>query len=270
MTGQLLAEGFTRTTSGEAVVFWILAPAAIAASLGMVLSRNAVHSALWLVLTMFCLAVFYVVQDAPFLGLVQVVVYAGAIMILFLFVIMLIGVDFSDSLVETLRGQRVTAVLLGIGFAGLLIVPIVRATSHARAIGLGAAGFNDNVNDIARLLFTSYVWPFEVVSALLIVAAVGAMVLGHREQLGRLTQKQRSQQRFTTPGGPITPLPGPGVYAMHDAVDRPGLLPSGEPARQSVMAEYADSAGINPLEEAPRHVGVREKRRIGLREKSRP
>ncbi len=256
MTGHLLAEGLARTTSGEAVLFWILAPAAIAASLGMVLSRNAVHSALWLVLTMFCLAAFYVVQDAPFLGAVQVVVYAGAIMILFLFVIMLIGVDFSDSLVETLRGQRVTAVLLGVGFAGLLILPIAKAVSRTHAVGLGAAGFNDNVSDIARLLFTRYVWPFEVVSALLIVAAVGAMVLGHREQTDRLTQKQRSQQRFTRAEGPITPLPGPGVYAMHDAVDRPGLLPSGEPARQSVMAEYADTAGVNPLEEKPRHVGV--------------
>src|ERR1700712_4479784 len=124
MTGQLVADAFTRTGTTEAVIFWFLAPVALAGALGMVLSRNAVHAALWLVLTMFCLAVFYVIQDAPFLGLVQVIVYAGAIMVLFLFVIMLVGVDFSDSLVETLRGQRIAAIGLGLGFAGRVIFPI--------------------------------------------------------------------------------------------------------------------------------------------------
>ena len=99
---------------------------------------------------LFCLAVFYVIQDAPFLGLVQVIVYAGAIMVLFLFVIMLIGVDFSDSLTETLRGQRPAAILLGLGFAGMLIFPIARTIAKPSAAGLGQDGFNNNVNAIAR------------------------------------------------------------------------------------------------------------------------
>ena len=105
---------------GETVVFWILGPIALAGALGMVLSRNAVHSALWLVNTMLALGVFYVIQEAPFLGAVQIIVYTGAIMILFLFVLMLVGRDSSDSVVETLRGQRVAAIVLGIGFAGLV------------------------------------------------------------------------------------------------------------------------------------------------------
>ena len=97
------------------------------------------------------------------------------------------------------------------------------------------------MNSIAKLLFTTYVWPFEVISALLIVAAVGAMVLGHREQLHRRTQRERSISRTRGLDGPVTPLPGPGVYARHDAVDRPALLPDGSAARTSVSAQYQDT-----------------------------
>ena len=248
----LLAEAITRTTTNEAVVFWLLAPVAVIGAFGMVLSRNAVHAALWLVLVMFCLAVFYVVEDAPFLGLVQVIVYAGAIMVLFLFVIMLIGVDFSDSLVETLRGQRIAAIVLGLGFAGMLVFPIARTIAKPSAAGLGDNGFNNNVNAIARLLFSTYVWPFEVVSALLIVAAVGAMVLGHREVINRRTQRERSISRTRGLDGPVTPLPGPGVYARYDAVDRPALLPDGRPARNSVSAQYQETINERLPEEYQR------------------
>ena len=237
---QLLAEAITRTSTGEAVVFWILAPVALAAALGMVLSKNTVHAALWLVLVMFCLAVFYVVQDAPFLGAVQIIVYAGAIMVLFLFVVMLVGVDYSESLTETIRGQRGAAIVLGLGFGGLLLAPIAKAISSTTAQGLGESGFNDNVGAIARVLFTRYVFAFETVSALLIVAAVGAMVLGHRDKRGtRLSQRQQSIRRFSDPERQASPLPGPGVYALHDAVDRPALLPDGSAARTSVTTEYA-------------------------------
>ena len=119
----------------------MLGPIALAGALGMVLSRNAVHSALWLVNTMLAFGVFYVVQEAPFLGAVQIIVYTGAIMILFLFVLMLVGRDSSDSVVETLRGQRVAAIVLGIGFAGLVGAGIARATQDLPAAGLdGDAG----------------------------------------------------------------------------------------------------------------------------------
>ena len=119
MSSTLLAAA-TDTGTGEAVTFWILAPVAVLAALGMLASKRAVHSALMLALTMLSLAVLYLAQDAPFLGVVQVVVYTGAVMMLFLFVLMLVGVDSADSLVETLRGQRLAAVLAAVGFGSLL------------------------------------------------------------------------------------------------------------------------------------------------------
>src|SRR5262252_7100754 len=107
-------------SSGEKVTFWIFAPIAVLGALGMVWARNAVHSALFLVLTMLSLGVFYVLQQGPFLGMVQIIVYTGAIMMLFLFVLMLVGRDASDSVIETLRGQRVVAVVFGLGLAVLV------------------------------------------------------------------------------------------------------------------------------------------------------
>jgi NADH-quinone oxidoreductase subunit J len=239
--------------SGEAAVFWILGPVALAGALGMVLSRNAVHSALWLVLTMLSLGVFYVVQEAPFLGAVQFIVYTGAIMILFLFVLMLVGRDSSDSVVETLRGQRVAAILLGIGFAGLVGAGIARATQGRVAPGLDRAdGSTRNIPAIAELLFTRYLLAFEVTSALLITAAVGAMVLAHieREPGSRRTQKELSRARFLENPRPQT-LPGPGVYARGNSVAAPALLPDGRPAESSL------TAGLEPqeIEQLPRPSG---------------
>src|SRR3954451_4855210 len=135
----------------EEVIFWILGPLALAGALGMVFSRNAIHSALWLVLTMLSLGVFYVVQEAPFLGAVQIIVYTGAIMILFLFVLMMVGRDSSDSVVETLRGQRVAAIVLGVGFAGLVGAGIAHATEDLVVRGLAdAQPDGGNVHSIAQ------------------------------------------------------------------------------------------------------------------------
>jgi NADH-quinone oxidoreductase subunit J len=249
VTGTVLAAAnFTRTSGAEQATFWILAPVAVLAAIGMVVARNAVHAALLLVANFFCLAVFYILQDAPFLGAVQVIVYAGAIMVLFLFVLMLIGVDSSDSLVETLRGQRVAAVVLGLGFAGMLVFPIGHIISGTKAAGLDNANQGGNVQAIARLLFTNYVFAFEVVSALLIIAAVGAMVLGHRERVGpKVTQKELARRRIAS-GRHVTPLPGPGVYARADAADTPAALPSGEVAPGSLAPEYEPVAPGGPGE----------------------
>ena len=238
--------------TGEAVVFWVLGPIALAGALGMVLSRNAVHSALWLVNTMLALGVFYVVQQAPFLGAVQIIVYTGAIMILFLFVLMLVGRDSSDSVVETLRGQRVAAIVLGVGFAGLVGAGIARATQDLPAGGLTEErGGNGNIQEIAEVLFTRYLLAFEVTSALLITAAVGAMVLAHieREPGARQTQKEMSRARFLT-DRPQT-LPGPGVYARANSVASPALLPDGS------VSEDSFATGIDPSEvdQMPRPTG---------------
>ncbi|BCB81053.1 hypothetical protein Pflav_074630 [Phytohabitans flavus] len=185
-------------SSGEAVTFWILAVFALFGALGMVLSRNAIHSALWLVLTMLCLGVFYVLQSAPFIGLAQIIVYTGAIMMLFLFVLMLVGRDASDSLIETLRGQRLAAVALGIGFAALVGTGLYRALRETPAAGLDQANAGGNVQGIAALLFTKYVFAFEVTSALLITAALGAMVLAHieRRRGEKRTQPEMMRARF--------------------------------------------------------------------------
>ena len=156
----------------EVVGFWILAPLAVIGALMILISRKAVHSALWMALTMIILAVFYVEQGAIFLGVVQVVVYTGAVMMLFLFVLMVVGVDSSDSLVETIKGQRIAAVLFALGFAGLLIAGI-GSTVVSDSAGLTIANIQNggNVEGIAKLIFGRYVLAFEVTSALLITAA---------------------------------------------------------------------------------------------------
>jgi NADH-quinone oxidoreductase subunit J len=221
---------------GETVLFWVLGPIALAGALGMVFSRNAVHSALWLVNTMLAFGVFYVVQEAPFLGAVQIIVYTGAIMILFLFVLMLVGRDTSDSVVETLRGQRVAATVLGIAFAALVGAGIARATRDLPVTGLeGVQGERGNIPAIAESLFTDYLLAFEVTSALLITAAVGAMVLAHieREPGSRQTQKELSRARFLTSNQPQT-LPGPGVFARANSVAVPALLPDGSRSEASL------------------------------------
>ncbi|SHN79908.1 NADH dehydrogenase subunit J [Geodermatophilus obscurus] len=239
--------------TGEAVVFWVLGPISLAGALGMVLSRNAVHSALWLINTMLALGVFYVVQEAPFLGAVQIIVYTGAIMILFLFVLMLVGRDSSDSVVETLRGQRVAAIVLGLGFAGLVGAGIARATQDLPVAGLAAVqgAETSNIEAIAGLLYSRYLLAFEVTGALLITAAVGALVLTHveREAGERRTQKELSRARFLT--GRAQTLPGPGVYARANSVAAPGLLPDGR------LAEDSFATGIEPqeVEQMPRPAG---------------
>ncbi|AFR46994.1 MULTISPECIES: NADH-quinone oxidoreductase subunit J [Gordonia] len=238
-----LADEAVRTSTGEAIQFWVLGTVAVAGALGVVFATKAVYSAIFLATTMIVLAVFYVAQGALFLGVVQVVVYTGAVMMLFLFVIMLIGVDSSDSLRETLRGQRVSAALIGLGFGVLLIAGIGSATvgvvTGATAPDAMAAGSDDAVEAIAELIFVRYLWAFELTGALLIAATLGAMVLAHRERFGpRLTQKELSQARFRS-GVNLTPLPTPGVYARHNAVDVPARLPDGSPSDLSVNAILA-------------------------------
>ncbi|GIF15085.1 NADH-quinone oxidoreductase subunit J [Actinoplanes teichomyceticus] len=225
----------THVSTGEQVAFWILGSLAVIGALGMVLARNAVHSALWLVVTMLNLGFLYVINSAPFLGFVQIIVYTGAIMMLFLFVLMLVGRDASDSLIETLRGQRLAAIVLGIGFAGLVGTGLGRALADTPAAGLEAANQHGNVPGLAALLFTRYVFAFEVTSALLITAAVGAMLLAHveRAKADRVDQVTRMKERFR-PGNYPGPKPGPGVYANTMSVAAPARLPDGNGAESSI------------------------------------
>jgi len=225
-----------------AVTFWLLAPLVVLAALGILFVRKAVHAALLLATVMVSLAVMYLLLEAPFLFAVQIIVYTGAILMLFLFVVMLVGVDASDSLVETIKGQRLLAVLAGLAFGLLLVVGVAQVAVGA-ANGLDAANGEGNVQGLANLLFTSYVFAFEATAALLITAAVGAMVLAHRERLTpRLGQRELAAQRmkeWSETGKPLVPLPAPGVYARHNAVDTPALLPDGSPAESSVSRVLA-------------------------------
>nr|WP_197503498.1 NADH-quinone oxidoreductase subunit J [Mycobacterium sp. E740] len=225
------APGHTSTT--EAVLFWVLGAVAVLGALGVVIAPKAVYSAMFLATTMIVLAVFYISQGALFLGVVQVVVYTGAVMMLFLFVLMLIGVDSSESLVEAIRGQRVAAIVVGVGF-GILLIGGIGNVSAGGFAGLGQANAGGNVEGLAALIFVRYLWAFELTSALLITAALGAMVLAHRERFERRkTQRELAEERFR-PGGYPTTLPNPGVFARNNAVDIAARLPDGSGSDLSV------------------------------------
>jgi NADH-quinone oxidoreductase subunit J len=223
--------------TGEEFAFWILGSIAVIGALGMVFARNAVHSALWLVLTMLCLGFLYVVNAAPFLGAVQIIVYTGAIMMLFLFVLMLVGRDASDSLIETLRGQRVAAIVLGVAFAILIATGLARSLGDEPWTGLAQANaaHGGNVQGLAALLFTKYVFAFEVTSALLITAAVGAMLMAHVERAkGEIADQVTRMTRRFRPGNYPGPKAGPGVYANTMSVAAPAKLPDGNGSERSI------------------------------------
>jgi NADH-quinone oxidoreductase subunit J len=224
------------------VTFWLLAPIMVLAALGILFVRKAVHAALLLAVVMIGLAILYAVLDAPFLFAVQIIVYTGAILMLFLFVVMLVGVDASDSVVETIRGQRVLAIIGGLLLGSVLVIGLTQITLGT-VVGLDEANKDGNVPAVADILFSRYVFAFETTSALLITAAVGAMVLAHRERLvPKPTQVMLADQRvrdYAEHGRHLGPLPPPGVYARHNAVDTPALLPDGTAAEASVSRVLA-------------------------------
>ncbi|MFY4719509.1 NADH-quinone oxidoreductase subunit J [Streptomyces sp. LaBMicrA B280] len=243
MSAQLAA--YT-TSTGEAFQFWVLGTVAVIGALCTVFMRKAVHSALSLAGTMIVLAVFYLANGAYFLGVVQIVVYTGAIMMLFLFVVMLVGVTAADSLKETIKGQRWLALLCGVGFGVLLLAGIANASLKDFA-GTGQANAGGNVEGLAALIFTKYVFAFEITGALLITAAVGAMVLTHRERTERAkTQRELAEQRVRE-GKHLPPLPAPGVYARHNAVDIAGLLPDGTPSELTVSKTLRERGQIRDV-----------------------
>jgi NADH-quinone oxidoreductase subunit J len=164
------------------VVFWVFAPIAIGAAVAMLLMRNVVHAALFLVLNFGCIAVMFLLLDAPFLFAVQIIVYAGAIMVLFLFVIMLLGVDRTDVRTERLFLQRPLAIVLGAAFFVEIGMAVRAGVGFATKApdGFEALQPLGNAQAVADVLFRQYFFPFEVTSILLIVAAIAAMVLAQR------------------------------------------------------------------------------------------
>jgi NADH-quinone oxidoreductase subunit J len=183
--------------TAEFWVFWILAPISLGAAIAMVLMRNAVHAALMLVLNFFTVAALYAVLQAQFLAVVQIIVYAGAVMVLFLFVLMLLGVAREEPRGEGYRWQRPAALVGGLAlFAALAVTvagPYLGAASTCPpaeppaapgepCVGLADANAEGNVRGVGLLLFTRYVWPFEATAVLLVIAAIGAVVLGRRRE----------------------------------------------------------------------------------------
>ena len=233
----VLAAGTNTDVIARETIFWILAIASVGAALAMILVRQAVHCAMMLAVVMLCLATMYAMQGAPFLAFVQIIVYTGAVLMLFLFVIMLIGISAADSLKETIKGQRMAAGLAAIGFFVIVILGIGHAALGPAAPNSASFG-TDNLTGLATLIFTTYVFPFEVTGALLITAALGAMVLAHRERtVPRPSQRVLAARRLAS--GHMAPDPSPGVYALHDAADRPALLPDGRTSESSVSPVLA-------------------------------
>lgn len=224
------------------IAFYVLAPIMVLAALGILFVRKAVHAALLLAVVMVSLAVLYLVLEGPFLFAVQIVVYTGAILMLFLFVVMLVGVDASDSVVETIRGQRIFAILGGL-ILGLTLVIGLAQISLGAAVGLAEVNKEGNIEALANIMFSRYVFAFEVTSALLITAALGAMVLAHRERLApKPTQADLAAQRirdYAASGKHPGPLPSPGVFARHNAIGTPALLPDGSVAESSISRVLA-------------------------------
>lgn len=241
----------TTTSTGEAFQFWILGTVAVIGALSTVLLKRAVHSALSLAGTMIVLAVFYLANGAYFLGIVQIVVYTGAIMMLFLFVVMLVGVTAADSLKETLKGQRWLALGCSLGFGILLIAGIGNA-SLSTFNGLGAANtrHGGNVEGLANLIFTKYVFAFEITGALLITATVGAMVLTHRERTERAkTQREMSEERVRGKHLRRSPHPAstPGTTRWTSPVCSPtARRPSSPSCRRCVSAARSVTSRSSP------------------------
>jgi NADH-quinone oxidoreductase subunit J len=188
------------------VVFWVFAPISIGSAIGMLFQRNAVHAALFLIVNFFTIAVFFLILGAPFLFAVQIIVYAGAILVLFLFVIMLLGVDREETLIEQLRGQRPLAIVLGLGIAVELFFAIRAGVGFATR---GPENFDEvanrglvgNAEALSRVLFRNYFFPFEVTSILLIIAAIAVMVLASRRAraITRAEQAAAVDRRETEP-----------------------------------------------------------------------
>lgn len=230
---------------GETILFGILAVAIIfAAIFGLLIARRAVYTVISVIFVMVGLAFFYTMLEAPFMGVVQVVVYTGAILMMFLFVLMLIGVDSADTSHETLRGQRTVAILGGLGIFALLAAmalkanPMTTFAEYGLPYGLEQANADTNPVAVAQVILANHVLTLELTGTLLIVAALGAMVLTHRDRVTpKVTQEQMAHQKvqaFTETGSNINVRPNPGVYAESNSSANPSLTAYGQPIEDSV------------------------------------
>lgn len=224
--------------TGQVIVFWLFGVFAVAGALGMVAFRKPVHSALSLAGMMVSLACIYASLEAPFLFVSQVIVYTGAVMMLFLFTMMIIGVDTVDSMIETIKGHRVASFAAAALFGVLLILGVAQGAVGGQAAGLEQANADGNVEGIAQIVFGPFLYPFIITSALIMVATIAAIVLSHGERLtphkGQVERAQARTKAFGTEGADPAPKPAPGVYARNNSIAYPALLPDGSVAEESI------------------------------------
>ena len=236
MTGQQTTT--LHISTGEALLFGVIAVVMIAlAVFGLLITRRAVYSAICVIADMVCLAFLYTMLEAPFMGVVQVAVYTGAILMMFLFVLMMIGVDAADSTHEILRGPRIFAVLGGLDFV-VIGVGAVLAAREPEAAGLKQANADTNPGAIARAIVGNHVLAMELTGTLLIVAALGAMTLTHRERtrrkLDQAALQEAKMRAFAERGRHIGQKPPTGVYAESNSAADPALTVGGEIEEASV------------------------------------
>lgn len=212
----------------NAFLFWVIAVGTVVPSLALLFARKAVHVAVAVVFVMIGLAASYVMLAAPFLGMVQIVVYTGAVMMLFVFVLMLIGVSGKEDLRETIKGQKWAGLLIAAGI-GLVLFGVISRVSLTIA-----EPTEGDPTAIAGELFGPFVVVVETLGFVLIVAAVGALVLTHLPRLvPKHTQREIAEDRVRVGANPVN-KPMPGVYARHNALDVPALDPQGEPIEDSI------------------------------------
>lgn len=241
-----LADGGSTTGIVGQILSWLLAITIVAAALGMVLSRKLIHSALSLLLVMVGMAIEYAILNAPFVFVVQIVVYAGAIMVMFLFIVMMVGADEAVTDSDPIPGQRIAAIIITVALAVLFATAIALVDwGDPAQIDKANSTAGGNIVGLSELIFDKYVVIFEVLSALLIVAVVGAIVLTLRTRIkNRPTQRETMEARFRAyaeKGTNVAAMPGAGVYAGSNAMDVPALLPDGSELRSSIAEEIYDA-----------------------------
>ncbi|MDR0626127.1 MAG: NADH-quinone oxidoreductase subunit J [Bifidobacteriaceae bacterium] len=239
------ATGLVMSTS-EQFLFWIVGAIVVLGASALLFSKRAVLTACSVMVTMVGLAFLYVGLGSPFLGVVQVVVYTGAIMMLFVFVLMLVGVDVSDSFIETIRGQRWIGVIFGLGLLVVLAGAVFRST-FSFAIGTAQADEGNNAGAVASLLFSDFAFTLEITGCLLIIAAMGAVILTLRVRLTKAVAQGEMVAIRLKRGMRLTPPPAPGNYARHNAADAPAIDADGKIIDDSVPSALRMRGQVHTL-----------------------
>ncbi|MDY6050565.1 MAG: NADH-quinone oxidoreductase subunit J [Corynebacterium sp.] len=233
---------------------WLLAILLVAAALGLIFAKELVHAALCLLFVMIGVAAEYAALGAPFVFVVQIVVYAGAVMVMILFIVMMIGPKATARDDDPLPGQRTGAVIVSVCLAGIMVASVVMTSwSTPRGLAEANAVADGNIASLGAMIFNKYVIGFEVLSALLIVAAVGAMMILFRVRpLPRSSQRELSRARFATyrnQGIDVGAMAGSGVYATSNAMDTPALLPDGSPLDYTVAETLYEAHEVHDAEQ---------------------